>query len=327
MSRGIYKSVLEMEEYQEAEKDWHVELSFSNMHWFDLIVAPNEIIDTRKAIVDYLKFLKDEVKKNLEKRFIYFICSRIKVRFNTNIEPQYDQLTGDLKLHLLIGKNKEDTKVQTSLNFYHDRQIVKPKIELSEKFITFIVENGDKHIMSVHDFLSAFEIEIKQPTTIQYIGYTKNPDTRPTSGAHGGLNEILYKVSNEENDILIFFNLFKVMSNTTHKKSMMNFTVPNSMTDEINVDLEGAIIEKCFILYFDSNNQSKNKAKERGELRNTLAQLSTENKINSIVFYYEFERPNEYWKFCSSSVSPSYKHLFTAALDGDRPLITKGYAI
>jgi hypothetical protein len=324
MSRGMFSTLLDNDAYNDAEKDWFVELSRSDMYWFDLIISQHETFDTRQMIVEYLRSLKTIVEESLEKRFIYFICSRVKVRFNTSKKPRYNPFTGKVKLHLLVGKSLKKISVHTVFKDVHINKMFHPDIELTEKFITLTDKSGNKTTASVHDFLSASGIDIGYPTKVQYIGYTKNPDSRPTDGAHAGLNEILYRVSNEDNDIFICFNLFKVMSNAVSSASMLNFIVPNSMTDEIGVDLEGQIIEKCFILYFDSDSQTKNKAKERGELKNNLSQLSLKNKINSIQFHYELDRPCEYWNLYSSSIKPSLKHVFTVDLEGDCPRIKKG---
>ena len=98
---------------------------------------------------------------------------------------------------------------------------------------------------------------------------------------------------------------------------MFSFVIPNSMTDEIESELEGKVIEKCFIFYFDAINQSRNKKKELSELKNSLIKMAQENKIGSITFYYEFEDVNDYAVFSSSLVEPSYCHRFSVCLEND----------
>jgi len=324
MRRGMFGSLVENDAYKQAEKDWFVQLSQSDMYWYNLIVNPQEPFDTRKLITGYLKWLKKEVEENLDKRFVYFICSRVKIRFNTNKKPSYSLFTGKLKLHILLGKANKEIVVKTPIIDPHTNKRLKPKVDLTDKFITLTNKHGHKITMSIHDFFLEAQINIGQATKIQYVGYTKNPDTRPTDGAHAGLNEVLYKVSNEENDILIFFNLFKVMTNAINNMAPVNFVVSNAMTDEVEVDLEGKIIEKCFILYFDSNNQTKNKETERSQLKNNLLKLSKENKIKTVQVYYELHKPSEYWEFFSSSVRPSARHIFTATIEDGKIKITNG---
>ena len=52
--------------------------------------------------------------------------------------------------------------------------------------------------------------------------------------------------------------------------------------------------------------------------------LSTENRINSIQLSYELEQPEEYWKFGSSKITPSDRHVFTVDIDGKSPRIANG---
>ncbi|EPO4491378.1 hypothetical protein ACUAW6_003429, partial [Vibrio cholerae] len=87
MNRGLYSSMITNNLYRDSDKEWVVELETYHRYWYDLVVNPCEIadyFDTRKLIVNHLKQVKKEVEEHLEKRFVYFICSRERVRFNTD---------------------------------------------------------------------------------------------------------------------------------------------------------------------------------------------------------------------------------------------------
>ncbi|MFJ2492395.1 hypothetical protein ACIOV9_12730 [Pseudomonas iridis] len=315
------------EPYKNSEKDWLVELSRSWMYWYDLVINKDdagELFDTRQLIVDYLRTLKKEVEENLDKRFVYFICSRPKVRFNINKKPSFNYITGKWTFHITIGKKRRKDKFSVAfLNAYTGSK-EKPKFQITEKYITIQDESENKATYSIHDFLSNGCVNLGFSSKVEYVGYTKNPDSRPTNGSHSGLSEILYKVPNDDRDILMFFNLFKVTSKATSLDNMFGFMLANAMTDEIGIDAEGLIIEKCFILYFDASNQTNNKENERSELKNNLLKLSEENKINSIQFSYEFGLHTEYWAFSSSTRSAQSRHAFTARLKGGDPEIAVG---
>lgn len=322
MNRGLYGGILMKPGYKESEKEWIIELSRSDVYWYDLLVNSHENFDTKKIITDTLKSLKNSVESSLEKRFVYFIFSRKKVRFDTSKNITYCDKTGRFNLSLLVGREKEEIVVVGEFYDHQTKKALKLEVELTEKFITITDDMGDKSSFPIHTFLQEFGIDIGLSSTVHYVGYTKNPHTRPTNGSHAGLSEVLYNVSNEDNDILISFNLFKVTVFADNKKNGMKLHIPNSMTNEIDADLEGFIIEKCFILYFDSNNQIKNKVKERKELKNNLVQLSSENNINLITLYYELEVPSEYWKLGSSTIAPNSKHYFEVKLEFGMPKIS-----
>lgn len=326
MNRGFFASIINNEVYKNSEKNWSVELSNSWMYWYDLLANPNDTgypFDTKKLIVEYLTNLKKEVEQSLEKRFVYFICSRPKIRFNTKKNPTYNPLTKRYKFHLLVGKKARKKTARVAFFNIKTEKFEKKEFEITEKYITITDGEGDKITSSIHDFLSNAEVNFEFPTNVEYVGYTKNPDSRPTNGAHTGLSDVLHNVSNEESDILILFNLFKVSTCASSQNQALNFLISNPMTNEVNVDLEGQIIEKCFILYFDSDKQNKNKENEKNELKNNLLKLSQENKIGSIRVYYEFERPTEYWLLSSSNIAPRAGHRFTVKLTDDNLEIIK----
>jgi len=317
MSRGLYSYITRNKVYSDAEKDWIVELSNTNMVWYDLLVNANDVAEyfnTRELTVNYLKKIKQEVEESLEKRFVYFICSRTKTRFNTKYKPRYNFFSKQVKIQLLIG-NKKKKNIKVVFADSVTEKLFKPKIEITEKYITMHIDSQNKTTLSVHDFLSKMNVNLGICSNVEYVGYTKNPHTRPTNGAHTGLSDMLFSVSNEERDTLLFFNTFKVTTMAVHNQSKMNFYVSNPMTDEIDVDLEGKLIEKSFILYFDSNNQNRNKENEKNELKSNLHKISKENSVNSISYFYELDGDSEYWKFSSSNIEGKMKHAFKVKLE------------
>ena len=316
-NRGIFSSLLDNGAYHSAEKTWIVDLQKYHRYWYDLVVNPGEMsehINTRQLIVDYLKDVKKAVEDNLEKRFVYFICSRTKVRFNTKKKPFFNPFTKNVTFHILIGKEKKAKKVFCKFFDLGLGKFCIPQIILTDKYVTFSDSKGNLTTASIHDFLESSDINLGISSNVEYVGYTENPHARPTNGAHTGLSDVLYKVSNDDSDTLIYFNLFKVTVYASQENSMINFVVPNAMTNEIDAELEGKVIEKCFIFYFNSAAQNRNKQQELPELKNNLLKMASQNKINSISFHYEFEKENDYSTFSSSKVRASSCHKFSVAI-------------
>jgi hypothetical protein len=319
-NRGFFSSLSSNQLYQQSEKEWIVELDFCYKYWYDLAAKPTEMFegaDTKKYITNYLKELKNEVNNSLEKRFVYFICSRERVRFNIYKKPSYNPFTGNKKIHILVGENKYKKSIKCKFIDKETGRHYNPDLILREKYITIKSSDDEALTMSIHDFLEYSKVNLKINSQVEYVGLTKNPDKRPTNGAHTGLNDVLYSVLEGKKDTFVYFNVFKVYSRTDNPIYNMSFMLANAMIDEINVDLEGSILEKCFILYFDSDNQFRNKDKECKELRKNLIKLSEENKINSLSIYYTFPDKNEYGIFASSKVLPSHEHSFIIKNNGD----------
>lgn len=325
MKRGIFSSsFLNNEAYVESSKDWIVDLQFYHTYWFDLLYNPIEGIPSRDLLIEYLSELRRNVEESLEKRFIYFISSRKRIRFDVSKKPSYGYFGNKVKIYLLVGREKERISITVDMGGMKDGD--RPTIALCDGFATIDYGGGCKTTMSVYDFLEMINCNIGNKTKIEYVGYTKEPEVRPTKGKHLGLTDVLHLVSNEDNDIFITFNIFKVISHSVHSSLNLNFVVSNSMIDEIAVDLEGRILEKCFILYFNSSSQIRNKSNEKSELINNLKILASENKINSINICYEPDASNDSVMLYSSSVPASLRHIFTVKMVDDYLSITPGSA-
>ena len=310
--------------YTDTDKDWHVELCNSTYFWYDLLLHPLEGFDTKQQITDYLKRLQAMVETQLDKRFIYFLAARKKLRFCVTKKPRYSLFGSHLVLYVEIGRERIRRKVTTRIFDAQTQQPIKPPVELSDRFITFYYTPNHKESWSIHDFLKSSDIELGINMEVHYVGYTKNPSERPINGSHRGLSDMLYRVSNEEHDFFIFYNLFKVSSFRVDPNSAINFIIANSMIDEIKVDEEGRIIEKALIKYFGAETQEINKEKEQAELENSLERLAAKNNINSVAIHIEMDKPSELYRFCSRSVEPSDKHFFTCRIGNNGVEIIKG---
>ena len=76
MERGIFKELINSDSYKNLEKEWKIVIDNSELIWLnnDLKINQNECLET------YLKILKEQVERNLPKKFIYFIASREKAQ-------------------------------------------------------------------------------------------------------------------------------------------------------------------------------------------------------------------------------------------------------
>ena len=324
MTRGLFDFLQREPSYTESDKDWYVELNNSTCFWYDLLLHPPEGFDTKQQITDYLKQLQAIVESQLDKRFIYFLAARKKLRFCVRKKPKYSFFGNDLVFYVEIGREKIRRKVTTRILDAQTRQPIKPPVEVSDRFITFHYTPNHKVSMSIHDFLQDSGIELGINTEIHYVGYTKNPSERPINGAHRGLSDMLYRVSNDEHDFFVFYNLFKVSSIGMNPSAPINFCVANSMVDEVKVDEEGRIIEKALIKYFSTEAQEINKRNEEAELENSLERLAAKNNINSVAIHIEMEEPSELHRFFSRSVKPTDKHLFTCRMGNGGVEIVEG---
>lgn len=326
MTRGIFDFMQNHPAYTDAEKRWHIEIDQSTYFWYDLLVHPPEGFDTKQQIANLLKRLKKTIKTQLDKRFIYFLASRTKLRFCTSRKPRYSLVGKDLVLYVEVGASRKLLKTTTTMRDHANGKRITPPVEVSDRYITFHYPSGKKISYSIHDYFDMVGIEFGFDTEIHYVGYTKNPDDRPLNREHRGLADMLYKVSNAEHDFFIFYNLFKVLAIAGTPGSAFKFIVANSMIDEVRVDEEGRIIETALIKYFNTEIQKLNKSSEEGELENRLVQLASKNKIRSISFDIQVNPTSEMYRFCSKTVAAADRHTFTCRIGDNGAEIVPGPA-
>lgn len=314
MSRGMFEFIKDEPAYQQSEKDWIVELLRSDQFWYDMIVNPPEGFDSKKFISEYLEALRETVKSQLDKRFIYFLASRKKVRFSTAKKPRYALFGENLIFYVEIGRDRKLRRLSTTIIDAESGRAIKPSVSVTDRIITIEYSKIHKVSIPIYDFLLHSGIELGLNTEIHYVGYTANPSDRPLNLVHRGFADMLYRVSNDDNDFFVFYNLFKVISVGRNSRSCLNFAVANSMIDQVEVDDEGKIIEKCLIKYFGAESQKINKKNEEAELKNSLLSLVEKYKINTITMHMEMEQPSEIYRFFSKQVPPADVHRFVIKL-------------
>lgn len=324
MNRGLFNFLNSNTTYQNIDKKWIITLDKCHKFWYDLIVYPNQLsekIDTNLLIRNKLKEIEKSVQNHLDKRFVYFICSRTKVRFNTHKKIWFNPINQYTYIPIIIGK--KNTKKYIKVKFIDCTNTKKrPKISLQDKFINIYYHNGNIETFPIHEFLDICKYNLGISNKVEYVGYTNEPSRRPTNGSHSGLRDILYKVSNEDNDFLIYFNTFIVRARTEGNIHGLNILSANAMTDEIDVDTEGKIIEKCFISYFNSENQNRNRKNEDAYLKNNLELLISKYKIHSIDIFYDQTEESDYTLFSSSTITAKHDHYFSISLIDSEIVVT-----
>jgi len=319
----MFDNLLQTPAYTDADKEWHITLDQSKFIWYDLLQDSPKEVDTKKLIVEHMKALEQSVKDHLDKRFIYFLATRKRVRFCTAKLPKYSIFTGELILYLEIGNSKKKKKISISIYDSKTQKRIKPRVQITEKYIRIYRSNDESMMMPIHDFLNTYDLSIGESTEVHYVGYTSQPSVRPLNGVHKGLNRVLYQNANGDQDFFLVYNLFKVMVRASAKTNGIEFIIANSMINEIDAEAEGKIIEKILITYFDTPLQDDNRIAEEGELKNSLAKFLNKNRIASIHFQIEMDEPNEYFRFFSKTMQPTDRHNFVCTLSPSGEVLLK----
>lgn len=320
MSRGYFNFISDHHAYQELNKNWHIELLTSTFFWFDLIVDPSFGVDFQKAASDHMKEVQKKVEESTDKRFVYFLATRERVRFSTKRKPRYSIFMNKIYIYVEVGVKRKTRR----LEFFIPKNSYKPELpEISEdgRFITIPSGNRKSTSIPIHQFLVDKEIELGINTEIQYIGSTDDPADRPLKRKHRGYSDVVYFSSPDKFDIFVYYNLFKVTSITTENDSPISFAVSNALIDDVRKREEGEIVEHCLINYFETKAQELNRENELAGLKNYLSKLWLNKKIQKITFDIEMENHSEFFRFFSRKVDATDRHHFSCALEGEAVII------
>src|SRR5450830_50135 len=320
--RGYFDSMAKEPAYQDSTKQWHVEVQRADMIWYEMVVNDHPLFDTRQAVAVFLKRLKTTVREQLEKKFIYFIASRKRLRFAAK-QPRYS-LLGKLQIWVEEGRERTVRKATIEMKDINSGKLIQPMVSTDDRFITFTDADGNKSTSAIHDFFQTAGVSFGHASQVHYVGKTSDPESRPIIKPHAGLSDILYRLADGDRDVFIVYNLFKVSTMAVNDKFGLNFCIPNSMSNEIDMETEGNILEKALIFYFRSQDQLRNFAKEYGELRNSLGKIAEKNRIGSITLDYEIDEPGDYYRFYSSEVDIKTKHAFKIEINNGEVRLQEG---
>lgn len=323
MRRGSFQNIIANDkDYKDSQKELNVTLEWTHFIWLENLVekiSPINIgnmssINIEKFIIDYLKYLKEEVNKNTQRPFIYFISYRTRVRF-LSVKKSFF-FKDQLKITFLVGKRKK-----VKIKLYNNELLQKfPEINFSDKQITFKNELNDGATFSVHSFLAEFNISLGINSEIGYVGKTINPEERPINRNHRGLADVSYHKLDEGYDIFIFFNQFRMATHSMNSNSFIDLYVGSSFVDDIGAENEGLLIEKLLIAYFQLDEFQSLKS-EKSFLDNSLARMAKRLNVKLVKFMMGVNGECEYFTFNSEKISAKRDHIFDCVFTEDGAVI------
>jgi hypothetical protein len=182
-------------------------------------------------------------------------------------------------------------------------------VETTPTTIIFRFANGHQRLYSVHNFLRDWDVRVGFGTKVHYVGFTREPDIRGIRGNHEGLTRVLYSTREAARDVFIYYCTFAVRAVWTNDSMNASFVVSNAMSDAVDIDTEGLLLEKALIWYFKPDAQG-DLQKEVSSLRRLLSQIDSDHHVKEVQLDLSFEGSDEYFAFHSDTVGPSLSHCF-----------------
>lgn len=161
MKRGFFDFFSRIPHYRNAEKTWLVTLDSYDLAWLGFMLPGYEAEREHHSLLrTYLRDMKKRVDESLEKRFIYFICSKKKTRFKPVVEcvMRWDDACAEIPFHL--GGNRRECILTIKRNRLLNADGERPAaFTTDEDAITLRYPSGRSNVFPVASFLNDLRLD------------------------------------------------------------------------------------------------------------------------------------------------------------------------
>lgn len=287
-------------------KEWRITLLHSKVVWYELAVNPlNQYVDARDSLPAQMSEYKRVYDEYMSRRFVYFICTRPRVRLAARGGARLTAFRKNLRLKLEVGKRRRKVVVIPRAALaatVGERTYLPTRATSTPTSVTLDYPGGPLVHFSIHDFLLVYGVNLGVASKVEYVGYTKNPHTRPLNSEHRGLTEAIYKAGPAGEDIFIYYNTFKVTELSVNTRLGAKLVLSNALIGAVDEDTEGRVVESCWIDYFRPATQVKTMEVEQARFSALKKTLRSKHNITSLNAEYEVgDSESDYFTLSSDS--------------------------
>src|SRR5476651_891997 len=109
-----------------APQTWNVTVSDAKFHWYDLVAGFPQTPDIRDPVGRYLRRMQFDLEAATEKRLIYMVVNRPRVRFDTKRSVQWGFFSLKLTVPLLVGADEKRDSITLELEVPFAATLKKP---------------------------------------------------------------------------------------------------------------------------------------------------------------------------------------------------------
>jgi hypothetical protein len=158
----------------QTPQSWSVSVSESRFYWYDLLIDAPPDPDFRDPLGRYLRRMQFAIEATMEKRLMYALVSRPRLRFDTAHTPSWGFFSLKLSLPVLVGADEKRDIITIELKAPEGATLKKPTVQVFGRFITLnwgtVLET-----YSIHDLLQRFDVKLDFPSKVHYVGQTIGP--------------------------------------------------------------------------------------------------------------------------------------------------------
>lgn len=304
-----------------APQRWNVTIAEGKFHWYDLIAGFPPVPDIRDPVGRYMRRMQFDLEAAMEKRLLYSVVTRPRVRFDTSRSASFGFFSLKVSLPLLVGIDEKRDSVSVELEVPFAATLKKPNISLTENFVIF---NWGGHIetMSVHDVLQNFDNSLDVPSTVQYVGQTRDPAQRLAKARLAAVQKI-HQAHSEANDTLLLVQRLQVEV-ISDEGDPWDFPVnQNPVAADLLLKDRLDLVECALIRYFEGAEPRTRLDKELATRRARLIEIGLANHLRH--FRLDLRQPGAtpYHLLASPQAAPSSTHVLDCELVDGAVAVTR----
>jgi len=280
-----------------APQRWEASVAESRFYWYDLLVNDPLVPDFRDPIGRYQRRMQFALDATMEKQLLFFVISRPRLRFDIKKGTSWGFFGLKLTVPLLAGVDNRKESITLELEVPFEATFKKPIVTLHDKYIT-LNWGALTECYSAHDLLQKFPNDLKYESTVQYVGMTRDTQSRLAKGRYPAVNRIV-----EENDAALdTFLLVK----------RMDVKVETAATDALSEASSRShveVMEAALIRYFQGDKPANHGTIEQNNRRDRVAQLVETYQLVGLTIDLGFKEADSFHDLKSLNAPVSRRHL------------------
>ncbi|MFS2007225.1 hypothetical protein ACEN9F_26795 [Duganella sp. CT11-25] len=304
-----------------APQTWVVTVADAKYHWYDLVCGFPEIPDIRDPVGRHLRRMQFDLEATSEKRLIYFVVNRPRVRFDASRSTSWGFFSLKLTIPILVGAEEKRDTLTVDLEVPFAATLKKPSVLLTDRFIT-LNWGGLIEALSIHDILQQYENDLNYQSKVQYVGQTKDPVGRLARARLAPVQKIHQK-NNEDSDMLLLIQRMSVEVMSDEGDPAELEANQNAVATDILLKDRIDVIECALIRYFEGPEMHGRSDKEAEVRKQRLREVQAANHLDSFRIDLRLEDAGKYDDLFSKHAAVSRSHIIDCSIVDGEVIVTR----
>jgi hypothetical protein len=286
-----------------APQTWTATVAESKFYWYDLLADGTPLPDFRDPVGRYLRRMQFALDGTMEKRLIYFLVARPRVRIDPQRSISWGFFSLKLTIPILIGAQARKSTITIELDVPFEATLKKPTVELQDKYL-LLNWGALTETFSIHDLLQRHDTGLPNAGKILYVGQTHDPSGKLAKGMVTAVNR-LREATEQDHDSFLLVQRYDVQVQTTSTELLEEPSI-RSRTD---------IVEGALIRYFEGATPPGRRDSELSTRRDHLHELQQTYWLERLTVDTGFKDADAFYELGSDQAPTARRHVFECTVE------------